>query len=437
MLLQFTVSNYKSFCEPQTLNLMASAKDKSLPENLISPKLPGLTGKKWLKGAVLYGANASGKTSFLEAMQALSVMIKDSAKLIDENELVDSIEPNAFTEGSLMQPTAFMISFVTEGIRYEYRVAATMNLVHHESLRSFDKGVERLWFVRNWDVKNKLHVFSPDSPSGMNRSKDIEGRTLRNMLYLSKANAENRSEIKPIFKWLTRDFTFLDLSTKSKGLSVSLTLKLLGDQIAGCKEDIMSLLRHASIGIEDATEKRRDPSDVELKMLEAFPKDMQESVGVEILKLAEPSLKHSIRGGLQSLDWSSESAGTQRYFALIGHLLIALKTGSTICIDELETSLHPVMVLEIIKLFFSNKTNPLGAQLIFTSHNPLCLDLNILRRDQVWFTEKDEHGEGHLYPLTDYSPRKNESLIRGYLAGRYGGIPHIPEGLFGGEFKGL
>ena len=93
--------------------------------------------------------------------------------------------------------------------------------------------------------------------------------------------------------------------------------------------------------------------------------------------------------------------------------------------------MHPLMVRELLRLFFSEKENPNGAQILFTTHNPLLLDATLIRRDQVWFTDKDADGEAHLYPLTDYSPRKGESLVRGYMSGRYGAVPFLLEGLLG------
>ena len=123
--------------------------------------------------------------------------------------------------------------------------------------------------------------------------------------------------------------------------------------------------------------------------------------------------------------------GPQRWFALAGPWLDILRNGSTVCIDELETSLHPLMLRALLELMFSASENPNGAQILFTTHNPLLLDATLLRRDQVWFTDKDAHGAAHLYPLTDYQPRKGESLVRGYLSGRYGAVPFLPEGLLG------
>jgi uncharacterized protein len=122
---------------------------------------------------------------------------------------------------------------------------------------------------------------------------------------------------------------------------------------------------------------------------------------------------------------------TQRLFELAGPWLDTLDQGYTVCVDELETSMHPLMVRELLRLIFSAEENAKGAQILFTTHNPLLLDPSLLRRDQVWFTDKDADGAGHLYPLTDFQPRKGESLVRGYMSGRYGAVPFVPEGLLG------
>ncbi|OHE76821.1 MAG: hypothetical protein A2413_15630 [Treponema sp. RIFOXYC1_FULL_61_9] len=124
-----------------------------------------------------------------------------------------------------------------------------------------------------------------------------------------------------------------------------------------------------------------------------------------------------------------ESAGTRRYFALAGPWMDILENGVLVFIDEIETSLHPLLVKELVRLIQDPAANPKGAQIIFTTHSPTLLDTNLLRRDQIWFTEKTEEGTTRLYPLTDYQPRKGEAISKGYLAGRYGGVPFIPEGL--------
>jgi AAA15 family ATPase/GTPase len=142
-------------------------------------------------------------------------------------------------------------------------------------------------------------------------------------------------------------------------------------------------------------------------------------------------LHRGIGGAEVALSWDLESAGTKTFFRALGNILPALEQGLTVVADELDLSMHPLMAIELLKLFLSERTNPKGAQIVFTTHNPLLLDTTLLRRDQVWFTEKNERGESNLYPLTDYQPRKGESLVRGYLSGRYGGIPFMPDGFNG------
>ena len=133
------------------------------------------------------------------------------------------------------------------------------------------------------------------------------------------------------------------------------------------------------------------------------------------------------------LPWDEESSGTQKLFSLAGPWLDILKNGYVVGVDEIESSMHPLMVVELLRLVFDPERNRNCAQFLFTTHNPLLLDPTLLRRDQIWFADKDEEGATHLYPLTDYKPRKGESLARGYLAGRYGGVPFIPNGLLGKE----
>ena len=148
-------------------------------------------------------------------------------------------------------------------------------------------------------------------------------------------------------------------------------------------------------------------------------------------KSVEINLTHKADGMEPvALDFDDEeSAGTRRFFSLIGPWTDILDNGHTVFVDEIETSLHPVLVKELLKLLLCSKNNPKGAQVVFTTHNPVLLDGALMRRDQIWFTEKSPAGATHLYPLTDYQPRKDEALAKGYLAGRYGAIPFMPEGL--------
>lgn len=429
MILQFSVSNYRCFRGLQTLNLAASS-DKTLSENCIDGSLPGLSEKRWLKGVGIYGANASGKSTVLDALEALAKLVIHSAKVTDAEEPVTGIEPFLLCPEASMPPTGFGIVFVAEGVRYEYRVAATRERIWHESLRAFPKAKEQTWYSRDWNPASSTYTWTPERPVGFKRDLQLESYTLGNMLFLSKAVANNRTELEPVFRWFKDHLHFLDLSAHRR-MSLGFTLKQL-DQRSDYFARIIELLRHADIGVTGATAVEKRPSAEEL---EKYVANMSAELKDQFLRKERwlrPELTHSGAEGMPiTLPWESESAGTQRLFALAGPWLDILKQGRVVCVDELETSMHPLMVRELLRLFYSPKENTNGAQLIFTTHNPLLLDTTMMRRDQVWFTDKDDAGEAHLYPLTDYSPRKGESLVRGYLAGRYGGVPFIPTGLLG------
>ena len=429
MLLQFSVSNFRCFRKLQTLNLAASSQDKTLPDNCIAKEFPGLPGKRWIKGAALYGANASGKTTMIEALNALAKLVKNSAKVTDPKEPIPQIEPFALAPGEPETPTAFGVVFETEGVRYEYRVAATRERVWHESLRAFPEKREQMWFSRNWNPTSASYEWTPERPTGFQRDPHLEGYTLPNMLFLSKAVASNRTDLEPVFRWFKERLKFLDLSTR-KQFGAGFTLKQVEEK-TDLFPKIVNLLRHADIGVSGAQAIEQHPPEDKVEEIAAsLPPEQQDQFRQR--RWFQPELTHRGKLNLEiPLPWDSESAGTHRFFAVAGPWLDIMANGHVVCIDELETSMHPLMVRELLRLIFSAKENTGGAQIIFTTHNPLLLDTTFMRRDQVWFTDKDEAGEGHLYPLTDYAPRRGESLIRGYLSGRYGAVPFVPTGLTG------
>ena len=428
MLLQFSVSNFRALRGLETLNLAASNYDKSLPQNTLGPNLRGLKGKRWLKGVALYGANASGKSTVIEAMKALSEWVGQSAKTTDPEERIPFVDPFALDARAKEEPTAFAMVFVMEKVRFEYRVAATKTLVIHESLRAWPLGKEQIWFERDWNAERGRHDFSPEHPTGLPRNRDIEQRTLRNMLYLSKLVAENGKEVEPVFRWLVSRLKFMDLSAR-KSWGGGFTLGQIRRKGEALKSRILEALRHADLGIVDALAiEDEDEPKWEQNGSSEFVKSLMQGDGPGL----KPQFFHQGPGDAKvPLEWEQESAGTRRFFTLIGPWLDILENGYTVCIDEIETSLHPMMVRELLKLLFHEQGDGSGAQVIFTTHNPLFLDGTLLRRDQIWFTDKGEEGASRLYPLSDYQPRQEESLIRGYLAGRYGAVPFVPRGLLG------
>lgn len=221
----------------------------------------------------------------------------------------------------------------------------------------------------------------------------------------------------------------LRLNADFPPLSPSFTAKQIMSDV-NKRAQLTRLLQHADLGILSAKASERQLTHSDL------PDDMPDEIVKQIIdkKHVKISLGHRGSDGREySLEWEDESSGTQKFFALAGPWLDILENGYIAGLDEIESSMHPLMVQALLKLVFSNTTNAKGAQLIFTTHNPLLLDTGLIRRDQVWFADKSDEGGTYLYPLTDYKPRKKESLVRGYMAGRYGAVPFIPSGLLGDD----
>ncbi len=140
-----------------------------------------------------------------------------------------------------------------------------------------------------------------------------------------------------------------------------------------------------------------------------------------------PTFRHVTQNGSAIFELGDESEGTQKLFALAGPLLDIFKNGHVLVVDELDRSLHTLLVRQLVTMFQDPERNMHGAQLIFTTHDTILLDSDLLRRDQIWFTEKDSHQASIVFPLTEFTPRKNEAFGRGYLSGRYGAIPILKE----------
>lgn len=420
MLLDFQVANYRSFRSPARLNLASSNYDSSLPGNIIPVKLPGIAKDRFLRGAAIYGANASGKSNLIRALYELQELVRRSHTFELGSEMPFS--PFKLDKESGDRPTLFVIRFVAQGVRYHYHLAYIAGGVLEESLSAFPKGKEQLWFHRQWDEKQKTEIYSPEDSEHFALRKSDEESTKRNSLFLSTAANLNHPKLGPVYSWFRDTLSVLNLGFDSRHLDQARTL-------AHCetnRERVLRLLKHADLGIGDLrVEKRPVPAE----LLEKLPKELRSQVPDEVTLVA---MFHSGKGGQgRFLPYHEESSGTQRYFDLIGRWLDLIEKGQALFLDELETSLHPLLTRELIRLVMNPEINTKNAQIVFATHDPLLLDTTLLRRDQIWLAEKTREGDSILYALNEYEkpPTKRESLVRGYLSGRYGGIPYIPEGL--------
>lgn len=428
MIIEFKVKNFRSIGSEQTLSLVATKADKTLPSYLIDPHLRGMAGIKILKGAALYGANASGKSNILLAMQFLKSFILRSATKIDLGDET-GVEPFKLDEASRLQPTEFELAFVVDGVRYIFRLILNARHVLEESLIAYTKGSPQEWYRRVWNFEEEKYSWSHSS--SFKRDKSLEKKTRENALLLSVAAQFNHPQLSPLFTWFKKKLRHISLGVDG-GLSQRFSIQQFHEGSSEDRMRMMNLLRSADLSVVDAQTYEEDwalPEGVKDNLTPSRIQELENrNKGKKEYRVA---LKHAIEGREPvTLDFfDEESAGTQRFFSLVGPWIDILENGYTVFVDEIETSLHPLLVKELLKMFFSESLNSKGAQIIFTTHNSILLDTSFIRRDQIWFTEKSPRGETHLYPLTDYQPRKGEALAKGYLAGRYGGIPFIPEGL--------
>lgn len=428
MIIDFSVKNFRSFREEQKLSFVANTRDDTLPEALIDPALAGAEFAKirLLKGLVIYGANAAGKTNTLRALAYLAGIVEHSATSLDEGDAT-GVEPFSLAETTLKEPSEFVLRFVVDGVRYHFVLVINQERILFESLSAFPKGREQVWYERSWDEEAGLYTWEPSRPTDYKRDANLVKYTRSNALYLSTAVKFNDEQLRPVYLWFKERVTMLRLNVDFPPLSPEFTGKMLMKD-ANRRAQVTRLLQHADMGILSARASERE------LMASELPPGIPEEIRNQILerKHMKISLGHRGDEGREyALDWDDESSGTQKFFALAGPWLDILEKGLIAGLDEIESSMHPLMVHALLSLVFSNKTNANGAQLVFTTHNPLLLDTGLIRRDQVWFADKDEAGATFLYPLTDYKPRRQESLVRGYLAGRYGAVPFIPEGLKG------
>ena len=375
----------------------------------------------YLKQRVIYGPNASGKSNFLAALGTMKGMVMGSATESQRGKELP-VTPFLLDEMSAASPSEFEIVFVADGVRYQYGFAATSERVHEEWLLAFPKAKPQRWFTRIWN--EEINAYEWAMGNSFTGQKQLwQNATRSNALFLSTAVQLNSVQLQPVFDWFNNNLKFISLKEFFKELEVT---------ASRCKDEnerkkVVELLKVADLGINDISVKS------ERITAKHLPDDMPEEAKTYFLEneidtdVFDIHCVHKTnQGGTVLFNFSVESEGTLKFFALAGPITDMLENGYVLFIDELHGSLHPKMVRFLVDLFHDEKTNPNNAQLIFTSHETSILSQDVFRRDQIWFCEKDKEQATRLYPLTDFSPRKGrENLEAGYLSGRYGALPYL------------
>lgn len=414
MLIEFRVKNFRSLRDEQVLSLVAS-KDKTLQDT--HTQATGISAAPAvLRSAVVYGANASGKSNLIKALQYMRGVVTESATAMQPSQTF-AVQQFRLDAVSVGQPSEFEVTFLNDGVRYQYGFAMTTQRIVSEHLLVYKSFKPQHWFTRRFDTDTSKDIY--DFGPGLKGPKNLwEGATRPNALFLSMAVQLNSESLRPLFDWF---LNHLVIFNEQAQLSPQMSIELL-KQADGRKE-ICNFLSSADISIADIdVETRKVPGqaihfDLMAGKTEVRSEEMEEH---KVL------FHHVTEQGKAVFDIMDESNGTRNLLFLAAPVLNILNKGLTLVIDELDNSLHTLLVRELVRLFHRPEINTGGAQLIFTTHDTSLLDApNLFRRDQVWFVEKDRDQTSTLVSLSEFSPRKNEALERGYLMGRYGGVPFL------------
>jgi uncharacterized protein len=414
MLIQFTVGNFKSFKDKATLSLEATSDEWREDDNVAhGPE------QRLVKAAAIYGPNAAGKSNFLIAMQAYRSLVQESSKDSQTGEPI-SVIPFRLHSSTENAPTFFEAIFLQNGTRYRYGFEATQKGVASEWLFSQADSIrETQLFTREYDIIKPTEAFK--------EGKGLEARTRSNALFLSVAAQFNGRIAGEVMSWMNR---FRGISGLGDENYMDFTASRLNDAQYGPL--IRELVKLADVGIEDL--QREEVKGDEFKeqisktlhpvLREALLKAAQSGFAIKTFHKRFDESGKSI-GMVQFNLKTEESAGTQKFVALTGPFLHTLLDGSILFVDELEARLHPLLTKALVALFNSS-SNTKHAQLIFATHDEGLLDPQRIRRDQVWFVEKDELQASRLFSLHEIKGvRKEAKFAKEYLLGQFGGVPRL------------
>ena len=424
MLLQFTTKNFKAFKEEAILSLVASNYDKGTREtdNVYEDVKFNL---RLLKSAVVYGANASGKSKFFEALLFMKHFVITSSTESQKGDEIE-VDPFRLDEDSEQLPTEFEVVFTHNDVMYRYGFEANKHQIVSEWLYYRPKTKEIELFYREGDEIN-----THDRNFSKGNMVIKEGLVRDNALLVSVAAQFNDAICIDVIDWFKSLKTISGLHESSyKGYTMNRTK----DPIY--KLQILNLLKAADLGIQD----------IQLQNLEIdkLPKGISEELKAKIIREINDEKKelitdiltthkkyNSLKKAFDTVNFSlddDESSGTKKFFALTGPILDVLENGHILIVDELDSKLHPNLVGKIVSLFNSKELNQKNAQLIFNTHNTNLLKEDLFRRDQIWFTEKNKYGASKLYSLADFKSdtvRKSEPFEENYIRGKYGAVPYL------------
>ena len=438
MLVEFSVENYRSIQEKQTLSMVAAEDETMLDSNTFP--VPNNDDLRLVTSAAIYGPNASGKSNLLKAMQVLKNLVIKSASRMQTGDKLP-VEPFKLNSETAKKPSSFEVIFILDDIRYEYGVSLNRERVFEEWLIAYRNEVQENWFSREYLPDNPK--FEPNEGYKWSFGKGLKGEKKRiqrfvrsNSLFISHAAQNNHPQLTGVFDFFEDEINMIPLTERPLVTEYNSSIRIC-EKDNKFHEQIVNLLIEADTGISNIRFERESIDDNIQLLVQDFLKEFEDikdanTLEIDFMKVITIHKMNDSNSEIE-LAIDDESAGTKRLFYIAGYLLWVLEYGKVLIIDEIDRSLHPVLSKALIKMFNNPEINKKNAQLIFTTHDTTLLDGEIFRPDQIWFTEKD-NSMTKLYSLFDFRPRENESLQKGYLLGRYGAIPFI-NGFKGGSEK--
>ncbi|MBD1214968.1 MAG: AAA family ATPase [Dolichospermum sp.] len=432
MLIEFQVGNFLSFKDIVTFSMVASdinSQDTELDENNVFSVNQEL---KLLKTTAIYGANASGKSNLAKAFSFMRNFVINSSKEMQITDFIN-VEHFRLSTETENKPSFFQTTFYLNKKTYKYGFKVSQDKVVEEWLFFQSKIKEYQLFQRNG---NKFKISKKSFQEGFN----LEEKTKHNSLFISVVAQFNGNISAEIIKWFDRSQVISGSGTHDN-LYKEFTLKSFESPLI--KKDSINLIKDLDLSIQDIDITKEKLS------LENLPSSIPDELKTMILRSSSGEFssiqtsheKYNENGeiiGFEKFDLEkNESEGTKKLFYFSALLLTALRYNQVLIIDELDARLHPIITHKIIELFNSKKYNQKSAQLVFMTHdtnllNPNLFGSRLLRRDQIWFTEKNQQGATDLYSLAEYDDiAEDDPLEADYIRGRYGAIPFI------GNFKNL
>lgn len=420
-LIRFEIENFLSIKEKVIFSMESDKSDENLKDNLIQTKEENLLLAPLL---AIYGNNATGKTNLLKAVSHLSFLIKTTQYMTLGQKIPRT--PFKLTKD---KPTKFTIMFIKNDIRYAYFVSFNDTHILSEGLYSYPKKKQKKIFERVSEGSETKTTYAREYNSNF---KDMKGKLLTNKLFLGTLSEwVEIDEIKDVIEFFKEDLV-INMNEGSPDW-LQYTINILGED-KKYKKIFLDLLKKMNPSIKDFRAK------LEKMSVDKFPSGFPEELKLLLQKgeSFEAKVKIFYQENDLVFNLEEESKGIKKIFEIGGPLINVLMTGKVLFYDELETSFHPIVAKLLIELFRDKTTNPKGAQLIFSTHDVNLLDLNCLRKDQIWFTEKGIK-TNHSTILTPLSQirgvRKDENIRTKYLKGTYTDIQILDTESLGSNFK--